>query len=579
MPDIFTGTTGDDKIAADSSIDIIYALYGDDSVLATSSNVDIYGQLGNDTIDTGGYDKLTMIGGEGDDLFIVSSGTARSNVITSDEDDEEGIDLGDDTLDVSGVIGDGGYVDFWGSGDIDIRLYSSSGGDRGRISIEEGAIGSVTTLIAGDTVYDLSNVSSGMELSSQLVYGASDADDVIQVVHESRNHMVTGLGGDDVIYAGSDFDYIFGGEGNDTLYATSMPGTSPFYAYDNVTLYGEEGHDVLFMDGQRGIALGGEGNDSLYGADNTETLEGGDGDDLLRGGDGGDVLYGGTGDDAIWAGADDTGSDIVIGGDGDDIVAGGAGSDLIVGGGFTEGKSLVSDEGSADEDGSDTIFGGSGHDTILGGGWDDTAVDDNASFDAGEQVMDENDANIIWAGSGADVIYGAAGHDTIGGGAGPDTIYAGGRDDVVYGGTDTGADTILLGDGDDIAFAAAGDDSLVGGSGRDDLYSGAGNDTVLGGDGADTIWAGGGDDLFTGGNGQDVFYFEGDSGADTITDFDLDFDRLILTNTVAGLSSMEDVQNAASDTSDGLLIDLGGGNSLLLNDLTVADIGTMDIEF
>lgn len=77
------------------------------------------------------------------------------------------------------------------------------------------------------------------------------------------------------------------------------------------------------------------------------------------------------------------------------------------------------------------------------------------------------------------------------------------------------ADIIHGLEGNDILFGRAGDDVLIGGAGNDTLNGGAGNDTL------------------TGGAGTDRFVITSDHGTDTITDFTLGEDQIVLE---AGLS-------------------------------------------
>src|SRR4028118_363179 len=94
---------------------------------------------------------------------------------------------------------------------------------------------------------------------------------------------------------------------------------------------------------------------------------------------------------------------------------------------------------------------------------------------------------------------------------------------VAVGGTQTG------GSGNDTLTGTAGDDSLNGRRGNDILIGNAGNDTLIGGNGKDTLTGGLGSDTLTGGNGQDIFVFADGSGIDTITDFNLERDKIGLT--------------------------------------------------
>lgn len=107
--------------------------------------------------------------------------------------------------------------------------------------------------------------------SKQLVF-LSDEDDVFS--QPNRNNL-----------------RVYGGEGNDELYATQ----------DN-RLFGEKGEDLLDASSGTGRNLldGGEGNDFLI-AGKQDQLVGGDGDDtliILNGGE--NVLYGNAGADQFW---------------------------------------------------------------------------------------------------------------------------------------------------------------------------------------------------------------------------------------------------------------------------------------
>jgi len=94
---------------------------------------------------------------------------------------------------------------------------------------------------------------------------------------------------------------------------------------------------------------------------------------------------------------------------------------------------------------------------------------------------------------------------------------------VAVGGTQIG------GSGNDTLTGTEGNDSLNGRRGNDSLIGNAGNDTLIGGNGTDTLTGGLGNDTLTGGNGQDIFVFVALEGIDTITDFNLERDKIGLT--------------------------------------------------
>jgi hypothetical protein len=94
---------------------------------------------------------------------------------------------------------------------------------------------------------------------------------------------------------------------------------------------------------------------------------------------------------------------------------------------------------------------------------------------------------------------------------------------VAVGGTQMG------GNGNDTLTGTPGNDLLNGANGNDSLIGNAGDDTLIGGNGSDTLMGGLGSDTLTGGNGQDIFVFASGEGIDTITDFNLERDKIGLT--------------------------------------------------
>ncbi|MFV7669606.1 retention module-containing protein [Shewanella algae] len=87
-------------------------------------------------------------------------------------------------------------------------------------------------------------------------------------------------------------------------------------------------------------------------------------------------------------------------------------------------------------------------------------------------------------------------------------------------------DIIRGGDGSDILFGQGGNDELYGGNGNDMLFGGNGNDLLVGSNG---------DDRLTGGQGVDTFSWKaGETGTDHITDFELNKDKLDLSELLLG---------------------------------------------
>ncbi|MEG5160494.1 FG-GAP-like repeat-containing protein [Microcoleus sp. AT3-A2] len=145
-----------------------------------------------------------------------------------------------------------------------------------------------------------------------------------------------------------------------------------------------------------------------------------------------------------------------------------------------------------------------------------------------DAILGTNGDDILTGDSGNNVLMGMRGNDSLDGSLGNDTIFGG-----------KGSDTILGSSGDDALFGNRGADILNGDDGNDILYGGKGDDLLAGGLGSDTL---------VGGRGLDKFLLSTNSGTDTITDFEVGQDLLVLGN---GLSFS---QLAIVQDSDATLI-------------------------
>lgn len=117
-----------------------------------------------------------------------------------------------------------------------------------------------------------------------------------------------------------------------------------------------------------------------------------------------------------------------------------------------------------------------------------------------------------------------------------------------------GEDRLEGGNGNDVIRGLNGHDRLDGGRGEDLLHGGAGTDILLGG---------AGDDLLVGGLGGDLFVFGRGGGTDTILDFDLATDRLLLLDGIeVRSSSVADIDG--DGVADLMLALSNGGGSINL---------------
>ena len=320
-------------------------------------------------------------------------------------------------------------------------------------------------------------------------------------------------------------------------------------------------------------------NASVYAAGGNDTITTGAGTQYIFGGMGNDVLDGGVGDDVINAG------------DGDDIVYMSPGADI--------------------ED------GGDGVDTLILGDWAGNYsgtinLETGANFAAGGTDNADHKAynfeNITIQHSGDMTVYGTSGDNIITTGNGSDTVYAGAGDDVINNNT-SGTDYFDGGDGidtyaTDVSITAdwrlevdlereySGIEGQYGAdlmetiinfenatiqSGVDALIMGDEKANVLtGGTQSDEIGGRSGSDTLTGNGGADTFVFaQGETGTDTITDFDLtEGDKLDLSS--YGITSETAAEAAMSDVSGSVEVAINGTIIASITGLSVAELSAAD---
>lgn len=199
---------------------------------------------------------------------------------------------------------------------------------------------------------------------------------------------------------------------------------------------------------------------------------------------------------------------------------------------------------------SDNIDGLAGNDLILG--WNG---DDRLEGWAGEDLLLGNRGNdIIDGGGDRDYIWGGVGDDLLFGRDGDDRILGNQDQDILIGGS--GKDYLRGGDGNDYALGGDGEDIVWGDRGNDILNGGGNDDLVRGNDGDDLIDGGAGNDVLFGNAGADIFKLTPNFGTDTIADFHLGSDRLMLSS---GLSfndlslSNHDISIAATNETLAIL--------------------------
>jgi Ca2+-binding RTX toxin-like protein len=162
------------------------------------------------------------------------------------------------------------------------------------------------------------------------------------------------------------------------------------------------------------------------------------------------------------------------------------------------------------------------------------------STEGDDTLMGSASDDILRGKKGNDLFFSLDGNDWVNGNQGNDLIDGGMGDDTLYGGK--GFDTLAGGAGNDFIFGNRGEEILIGEKGDDTLYGGQGNDFLLGSQGNDFLSGDLGDDSLVGDVGSDRFLLFTNSGTDTITDFEVGQDLLVLGNglTYSQLTIAED---------------------------------------
>lgn len=362
------------------------------------------------------------------------------------------------------------------------------------------------------------------------------------------NDLISTLGGDDTLIGGAGNDQLAGGTGDDYYIVDAQSdvivelagegedvvfASSNFYLHSNV--------EALVLEAAAGNAFG-------VGNELDNLIVGNAGDNLLLGGAGRDEVYGAEANDSIFGeGGDDklfgeAGVDYLAGGAGHDSIDGGAGADAIYG-----------------EAGNDILFGGSTFDTdiLVGGGGNDTLYGDSGRGDY--DLLYGNEGNdSFWVDTPADLVFEQAGE-------GVDTVYADieGAGYYLY----ANIENLVLIDNTPFGVGNDLDNALTGSAGSNWLLGGAGNDVLSGGKGNDVLF---------GESGADTFPFQAGDGADVIGDFVHGQDKIQLTGSYANFDALSAhfIQNGA----DGA-IDLGGGDLIVLQGVTMASLTASDFAF
>ena len=479
-----------------------------------------------------GMERLLLATGSGNDLISNAFVASNDEISTGSGNDTINGGAGDDRIDGGPGLDTAEYRDASGSVTVDLTAGTSSGAD------------------GNDTLISIENVR-----------GSEGFGDVL--IGDNGNNVLEGLGGDDTLVGGLGNDTLLGGLGVDTLDGGA----------GDDQLSGDKGNDRL---------VGGAGNDKLDGGIGNDSLEGGAGDDSYVVDSAGDTVVelAGEGVDSVTAYVSYTLSANV-----ENLAL--VGTAAVRGTGNTSDNTLLGNAlrntltGLA---GNDLLDGGTGADTMLGGAGDDTYYVDNVGdvttetagngvdtvITAIDWTLASNVENLMLAGTAArsgtgnsldNTLTGNAIANTLVGGDGSDVLIGNGGNDTLDGGL--GADRMLGGTGNDTYVVDNASDQVVELASAGTLDSvqasisytlpanverltllGAANinaigneldNTINGNTSANRLAGGLGKDTLTGESGADQFVFDtalGGSNIDTVTDFVVGSDKIVLSNAV-----------------------------------------------
>ena len=471
MP-IITGTPSDDTLFGTPDADTIEGLDGNDTLDGLAGDDTLDGGNGVDTASFGSWGERVLAG-----LGNTGSGSAQNEAGT-----EFDFLIGIENLTGSGfndslngnnsanvLIGGEGHDLLFGRGGDD-ELIGGNGDDflRGSDGADILTGGAGWDRVSSFVTAPTAGISFDLNIQGVAQDTGQGMDVLTGIEHASGttlNDTLTGNGGDNWLWDGSDGDPLTAGTGDDVL--TGGAGNDLLETGGgNDSLSGGLGVDTWsFLGGQAEIGSAGVTASLALqgGAQNTEqgmmtatgfeNLSGSLFDDVLSGDNGANIVLG------------DLGNDAVSGGDGDDILYGdgrihvdthqSGGSGPITT--FPNAPDMDQDgDGTADfASGNDILAGGKGDDTLYGGQGDDVLTGNQHS-----------DTFVIEANSGDDRITDFSNQDTIlfDASSGVDafgdlTLTAVGRDTLISWGT---GDSLLVEgvrprqlDASDFAFGAA----------------------------------------------------------------------------------------------------------------------------
>ncbi|MEM6564206.1 MAG: calcium-binding protein [Pseudomonadota bacterium] len=594
--------TDNNLLVGNGGDDTLLGLGGNDGLVGGAGNDDLFGGAGADVMNGGGGQDMAHYSGANSRVVVdlqangANTGDAAGDILISIE-DLAGSRFGDALLGngfANTLFGEDGNDQLYGRGGSDI-FFGGAGGD-----LMNGGTGADTVNYSasssGVTVDLLNNRGNGGAalgdwlISIEGLVGTAFSDtllgtngvDILSGL-ESRDFLI-GRGGNDILFGGDGNDVLVGGPGGDQL-------------------FGGDGVDVVsyFDAGLRAIAdlVGQSNNAGAAGGDryaNVESLIGTRFNDALLGDAGSNGLTGLAGNDALYGRA---GNDFLNGGPGADFLFGGPGIDTAVYFDATQGVGinlrsaqqqtlggaagdvLDSIENLTGSNFADVLVGGpvvgAQPYTIRGNGGDDIIFSPGSTQStASAELFGDAGNDTFIAGLASEMFFGGDGIDTLNFREMPSFVQVFGTrlgGGVLGGLNNDSFDSIEQFIGTQFNDQFFGSATIMRGRGGNDMIFGFGgiSEVLDGGPGNDRL---GGGDLFLDPD-FDVLIFRPGEGNDTVQNFGDNLDTLRLIG--FGFGNVNGALAQATNTVDGVFFDFGPNSTILIENMTVAQIAN-DIE-
>ncbi|EGF93198.1 hemolysin-type calcium-binding repeat 2 copies family protein [Asticcacaulis biprosthecium C19] len=482
----------------------------------------LVGNAGNDRID-GGTGNDTMEGGFGDDTYYIDS-TADSII----DGNGQGYDYAFATATFSlaftfvDVLYLTGSANINGTGNGQSNLIT---GNTGNNRLDGAANNDTLTGGLGDDTYVLSNVGDVINenanegtdtVESAITFTLTDVLENLTLTG-SANINGTGNAGNNILTGNTGVNVLTGGLGNDT-YNVQNTG-------DNVVEAANEGTDLINSTVTYSLSGRQVENLTLTGSANVNATGNGFAN-ILTGNSGNNILDGGANNDTL---------------------AGGAGNDTYM---ISAAGDVVTENLNEGIDTLETPFT-----TTLGANLENVTLTGSADLNANGNALN----NVLTGNAGVNVLTGGAGHDTY---------YIQNAGDNVVETSGNGSDVIFSTVTYSLNLRYAETLNLIGSDNVNATGNSLGN-TLGGNDGNNTINGKGGTDNLSGGLGADLFFFDANSGTDTITDFSAaQNDSINIAAYTGGVANAGLVTQSGSN----VVITLGGANVITVNSALVADV-------